>query len=370
MAGGSAPATGSVPRAVVSERAEAPRRFRITVSHSEHGGIRPSHPVPVNAGSELRFTILPRPGYHLDSLWVDGLPVQPTGVLVLRDILAPHKVAATFAANEFVILASAGPHVTIVPSGVVPVSQGRSQSFIFAADSGYKVQELLVDGSPVFARKHYTFASVRKEHRILVRTEHHASTVIAPESGELWLAGESREIRWQPEEKEDADSAEIRISFNGLDGPWEPIWRGLFRTGSALWEVPWLDCDSLVVCVATVDSTGTLGADYSSGLVRVRNMFEDDGARRFFVRATPSPAPVGPVRIEYSLPAPGEATLEIYTVSGRQIWRQPLGFASSGPRSAIWDGRLAGGEPARPGVYFARLTTTRGERNCRLVLVP
>ena len=350
--------------------AAPPGRVRITVSHSEHGGILPSQPAPVAPGSTVRLAIFPRTGYHLDSLFVDGVPVRPTLELVLSDVRQPHRVSATFARDEHVIVATAGPHVMIMPSGVVPVPHGRSQSFLFAADSGYKVREVLVDGSPVRPRKRYTFASVETGHRIMVRTEHHAATVIAPEPGELWFAGEAREVRWQPLEKENADSAEVRVSYHGPDGPWEPIWRGLFRTGSAEWQVPALDCDSLVVCVATVDSGPTPGLDCSSGLVRVRSTSALDGRSLFYVRAMPSPAPLGPVRIEYSVPAPGEALLEIFTVNGREVWRCPLGYAASGRRSATWDGRLAGGAPAPPGVYFARLSTRQGERNCRLVVVP
>jgi hypothetical protein len=109
--------------------------------------------------------------------------------------------------------------------------------------------------------------------------------------------------------------------------------------------------------------------DLSRGLVRVRRA-QVDVDPGFFVRAVPSPAVAGPIRLEYSVPAPGEAALEIYTVNGREVWRQPLGFALSGRRSATWDGRLAGGARAEPGVYFARLSTRQGERNCRLVLLP
>ena len=360
------------PGPTAPERGET-RRFRITVARSEHGGILPSHPLPVAIGGDLRLGIFPSTGYHLDSLFVDGVPVRRTRVLELRDVRAPHHVAATFAPNEYVILATAGRHVTIVPSGVVPVPHGRSQSFLFAADSGYKVSEVLVDGSPVrahtrYALSRYTFANVRTHHRITARIEHHAATVIAPEPGELWLAGETREVRWQPLEKEEVDSAEVRISYHGADGPWEPIWRGLFRTGAMEWTVPPVDCDSLMACVATIDTVSAPGVDYSSGFVTVRSTLADGGPL-FYVRATPSPAPAGPVRLEYSVPVPGEATLEIYTVSGREVWRRPLGFASTGRRSTVWDGKVAG-ETAEPGVYFARLSTRQGERNCRLVLLP
>jgi hypothetical protein len=316
-----------------------------------------------------RFAIFPRTGYHLDSLLVDGAPVRRTNVLVLEHILGPHTVAARFSPNEYVVVATAGPHASVTPTGIVEVTHGRSQTFFFGADSGYAVLELLVDGKAMRGASHYTFTSVRSSHRIEARTAHHAATVIAPEPGELWLAGESREVRWQPLEKERVDSAEVSVSCHGPDGPWEPVWRGLFRTGAALWQVPEMECDSLVVCVATIDSMSAPGLDLSSGLVRVRRGQADLDAG-FFVRAVPSPAVVGPVRLEYSVPSPGEAALEIYTVSGREVWRQPLGYAPGGRRNATWDGRVAGGARAEPGVYFARLSTRLGERKCRLVLLP
>jgi hypothetical protein len=357
----------------VSDRAERTAgplpAYRITVARSANGGILPSQPAPVPRGGDARFAIFPRTGYHLDSLLVDGAPVRLSSVLVLKAIRASHTVAARFSANEYVIVAAAGPHASITPTGIVGVTHGRSQTFLFGADSGFAVCELLVDGKAVRGVPHYTFANVRAPHRIEVRTTHHAASVIAPEPGELWLSGESREVRWQPLERERVDSAEVRVSCHGPDGPWEPVWRGLFRTGSALWEVPAMDCDSLVVCVATIDTTSAPGMDLSRGLVRVRRA-QVDLDPRFFVRAVPSPAVAGPIRLEYSVPAPGEAALEIYTVSGREVWRQPLGFALSGRRNATWDGRLAGGARAEPGVYFARLSTRQGERNCRLVLLP
>jgi hypothetical protein len=231
------------------------------------------------------------------------------------------------------------------------------------------LRELLVDGKALRGSRHYTFASVRAPHRIEARIAHHAATIIAPEPGELWLSGESREVRWQPVEKERVDSAEVSVSLHGIDGPWQPIWRGLFRAGSATWQVPAIDCDSFMVCIATIDSTSAAGLDYGAGFVRVHTA--PGGLEPgFFVRAIPSPAAVGPIRLEYSVPAPGEAALEIYAVSGREVWRRPLGLTLAGRRSAWWDGRVAGGERAEPGVYFARLSTRLGERNCRLVLLP
>jgi hypothetical protein len=349
--------------------------YRITVARSVNGGILPSRPAPVPRGGDVRFAVFPRTGHHLDSLFVDGVSIRPASVFVLRNVRAPHTVSARFSANEYAILATAGPHASITPAGVVPVSHGRTQTFLFGADSGYTVRELLVDGraAPGFAgyppARHYTFTSVHAPHRIEARIAHHAATIIAPEPEELWLSGESREVRWQPLERERVDSAEVSVSLHGADGPWFPIWRGLFRTGSAMFDVPAIDCDSFMVCVATIDSTSPPGLDYSAGFVHV-HAAPVDLVPAFFVRAVPSPAAAGPIRLEYSVAAPGEAALEIYTVSGREVWRRPLGVTLAGRRSMWWDGRVASGERAEPGVYFARLSTRLGERNCRLVLLP
>jgi hypothetical protein len=345
-----------------------PPTYVISALARAHGHVLPEGRMRVSAGARASFRFTPDPGYHLDSLVVDGVAVRRTNVLVLRDVRRPHTVSARFSANEYVIVAAAGPHARITPPGIVPVPHGRSQTFLFGADSGFTVCELLVDDQALRASSRYTFANVRTHHRIEVRTTHHAARIIAPERGELWLAGESREVHWQPLEKERVDSAEVSVSCHGIDGPWEPIWRGLFRAGSAPWGVPDIDCDSLVFCVATIDSASAPGRDYSA-FVRVRT----DAANReqhFFVRAVPSPAIAGPVDLEYAVPFPGGAALAIYTVSGREVWRQPLGDAPCGPRSTRWDGRLAGGDLARPGIYFARLSTPHGERNCRLVLLP
>src|SRR5262249_21241025 len=155
--------------------------YRITVEHAPHGGILPSRPAPIPRGGVARFAIFPRTGFHIDSLFVDGVAVRPTARLVLRDVRAPHTVSARFAANDYAILATAGPHARITPAGVVPVSYGRSQTFAFGADSGFKVCELVVDGKALGGAAHYTFTSVHAPHRIEARIAHQAATVIAPE---------------------------------------------------------------------------------------------------------------------------------------------------------------------------------------------
>jgi len=347
-----------------------PDVYQVSVDAGPHGTFSPARARYVLHGRDVTLRIVPQPGFHLESLSVDGEPARRTDALVLHRVTAPHQVAATFEADGYVIQASADPHAHITPAGDVAVAFGETRTFRFSAEPGDTLRELWVDGKPEPVGTMYTFSNVHGPHRIEVRTARHVATVTAPAPGEWWLAGEERLIRWQPLASDLADSAEVSVSLHGADGPWSSVWSGLLREGSAPWRVPGVDCDSLVVRVAADSGGVTLGMDLSTGFVTVRADAADPSGRRFYVRAVPSPATLGPVRLDYALPMSGEAALEIFSVGGRQVWRHSLGVAPVGERSANWDGRLPNGSQASPGVYFARLVTPNGERRCRLILLP
>ncbi|MEG2136985.1 MAG: Ig-like domain-containing protein, partial [Clostridia bacterium] len=69
---------------------------------------------------------------------------------------------------EFVITATAGAHGAIAPAGEVVVSKGASQRFELAADAGYEIDLVTVDGAKATldARNHYVFESVEAPHAI------------------------------------------------------------------------------------------------------------------------------------------------------------------------------------------------------------
>jgi len=353
-----------------------PNLYQVAVNAGPHGTFSPARARYVLHGRDLRLAIVPQPGFHLDSLSVDGESVRRTDALLLRRVDAPHLVAATFTADGYVIQASADEHAMIRPAGAVPVAYGENRTFTFKPEPGDTVRELWIDGKSEPVGTSYTFSNVHGAHRIEVRTVRRVATVTAPGPGEWWFAGEDHEIRWQPLAVDPADSAEVSVSQHGRDGPWDPVWRGLLRAGSAPWHVPAMVSDSVVVRVAAVardtllGGDTVLGMDLSAGFLSVRAEAGDPSGPHFHVRAVPNPAVPGPVRIDYALPSSGDAAVEIYTVSGRQVWRRSLGMAPVGERSVSWDGRLPSGALADPGVYFARLVTAAGERRCRLVFLP
>jgi hypothetical protein len=68
--------------------------------------------------------------------------------------------------NTYSITASAGSGGTITPSGAVTVNSGADQSFTIAADTGYSITDVLVDGASAGAVANYTFTKVTADHTI------------------------------------------------------------------------------------------------------------------------------------------------------------------------------------------------------------
>jgi hypothetical protein len=140
--------------------------YTIAASAGAHGAISPSGSVPVNHGASQEFEILPDTGYHVDSLVVDGVPVPAAATYSFTNVTGNHTIHATFAINDFTIVASAGGHGRIDPEGTVGISYGGSQAFTIVPDTGYHVDSLYVDGAPVTPATQYTFTNVTADHTL------------------------------------------------------------------------------------------------------------------------------------------------------------------------------------------------------------
>ena len=66
----------------------------------------------------------------------------------------------------FTICASAGEGGSISPSGATLVSTGESRNYDIAADSGWRIKDVTVDGSSVGPQGSYTFSNVSSDHTI------------------------------------------------------------------------------------------------------------------------------------------------------------------------------------------------------------
>lgn len=72
----------------------------------------------------------------------------------------------SFDNTDRTIIATAGDHGSIQPSGIVNVNYGQNQSFTITPDFGYEVEDVLVDGESVGPVTEYTFGQVIEDHTI------------------------------------------------------------------------------------------------------------------------------------------------------------------------------------------------------------
>jgi hypothetical protein len=145
-----------------------PASFTITASAGANGSISPSGAVSVTNGNNQHFSIVPNTGYHVDSLIVDGTPIAADTQYTFNNVTANHTIRAAFAINQYTITATAGSNGSISPNGSVAVNYNNNQHFSITANTGYHVDSLVIDGTPVAVDSQYTFNNVTANHTIHV----------------------------------------------------------------------------------------------------------------------------------------------------------------------------------------------------------
>jgi len=140
--------------------------YTITASDGANGSISPSGVIKVNHDASQTFTITPNTNCQVASVLVDGSSVGAVTSYTFSNVIDNHTIAASFALNTYAITASAGANGSISPTGAVTVNHGASQTFTITPNSGYRVANVLVDGSSVGAVTSYTFSNVTDNHTI------------------------------------------------------------------------------------------------------------------------------------------------------------------------------------------------------------
>jgi hypothetical protein len=121
----------------------------------------------LNIGGSMTFTITPAAGYSIADVLVDGASAGAVTTYAFTNVTANHTIAATFAPNtSYAITASAGANGSISPSDTVSVLGGAKQTFTMTPAAGYRVADVLVDGTSVGALTSYTFYNVQAAHTI------------------------------------------------------------------------------------------------------------------------------------------------------------------------------------------------------------
>jgi hypothetical protein len=123
-------------------------------------------------GSSITFYFLPSVGYQVETVSVDGAPVDPStyeddNSYTFSNVQADHTIAVSFTlAPTFTITPTCGDHGTISPDVVQVCDKGDDASFTITPDAGYDVKDVLVDGQSVGAVTSYEFTEVAANHTI------------------------------------------------------------------------------------------------------------------------------------------------------------------------------------------------------------
>ncbi|KUG22535.1 hypothetical protein ASZ90_007689 [hydrocarbon metagenome] len=143
--------------------------YDILATAGVNGSITPSGLTNVVTGNNQTFTITPYSGYSVHAVLVDGDSVGavPSSEFSYEfsNVATEHTIHAIFNCK---ITATAGSNGSITPSGTTSVGYGGSQIYTITPDSGYIVQDVLVDGISVGDGTVYPFNNVTNDHTISV----------------------------------------------------------------------------------------------------------------------------------------------------------------------------------------------------------
>ncbi len=141
--------------------------YTITTNASGGGSITPAGEVTAVEGGNKTFTVEADTGYHIDDVLVDGVSQGAISSYTFTNIAANHIISADFGVSPtHTITASADTGGTISPSGEVIVTEGDNQTFTISPDSGYKINNVLVDAASQGAISSYTFTNAILDHTI------------------------------------------------------------------------------------------------------------------------------------------------------------------------------------------------------------
>ncbi|MCX7958922.1 MAG: hypothetical protein N3B13_07735, partial [Deltaproteobacteria bacterium] len=145
------------------------KTYTITASAGPNGRIAPSGTINVPEKGSQAFDIIPDNGYSVEDVLVDNKSVGAVTKYVFSNVTANHTIHAKFISNTiptYTIVASASEGGRIQPEGSIVVRKGSSQTFTMTPESGYVIDNVIVDGNSVGAVASYTFSNVSANHGI------------------------------------------------------------------------------------------------------------------------------------------------------------------------------------------------------------
>jgi len=161
--------------------------FTVTATVGVGGSINPSGIATIQYDNHSEIYVIdPEEGFRIQSVLVDGkndaLAVE-NGMYRFLNVKANHTIHVIFAPITYTIVASASQGGLIHPAGLVNVLQGGDKEFIFAAQAGFELVRVMVNGIDddlAVATGRYTFTEVLANQTIAAQFERKDYNVCLP----------------------------------------------------------------------------------------------------------------------------------------------------------------------------------------------
>lgn len=138
----------------------------VSASAGLGGVVSPGGITEVPFGDAASFTIIPDQGYEIADVLVDGVSVGPVSEYVFGRVTDNHTLEAQFSAIFYSVQTTASVGGTISPNGQIEVFAGESLTVNTAADAGFFLADLIVDGISIGQASSYTFANISEDHTV------------------------------------------------------------------------------------------------------------------------------------------------------------------------------------------------------------
>lgn len=151
----------------------------ITASFEGKGAvIPPAGRIPVAEGLGQKFNFEPAECYEMTDLIVDGVSVGVTHSHTFENVSKDHTVHAIFTLKKechatteneparYHINATSEGNGSVIPSGKVLLSEGRTQKFTIEPAKCYAVADVIINGMSVGAIQHFTFENIQTSYSI------------------------------------------------------------------------------------------------------------------------------------------------------------------------------------------------------------
>ena len=130
------------------------------------GDIAPSGSVQVGEGTDKTFTISADYCYEIDDVFVNSVSIGPVPSYTFINVTENQTIHATFSGINYTITATAHQGGNISPSGIQQVDCGDDFSFTVNPDTGYLIDNVFLDATPLGPVSGYTIYGVSKDYVI------------------------------------------------------------------------------------------------------------------------------------------------------------------------------------------------------------